>query len=133
MRHFGQSGRCSATRRGQALNRLDANVGAAGNRRRRRLGVNCCQHRIGKGHAAPRFTDPGRQGIRTQPLRAALIILAMSIGVASVNVLTALGDSARRYVVHEFESLGTHLVIVLPAATKPPAAIRRYSAKRRAI
>jgi putative ABC transport system permease protein len=52
--------------------------------------------------------------IRSQPLRTALIILAMSIGVASVSVLVALGDSARRYIVHEFESLGTHLVIVLP-------------------
>lgn len=58
------------------------------------------------------------KAIRTQPLRAALIILAMSIGVASVNVLTALGDSARNYVVHEFESLGTHLVIVLPGRTE---------------
>lgn len=58
------------------------------------------------------------KAIRTQPLRAALIILAMSIGVASVNVLTALGDSARNYVVQEFESLGTHLVIVLPGRTE---------------
>ncbi|MCQ8116246.1 ABC transporter permease [Methylomonas rosea] len=58
------------------------------------------------------------KAIRTQPLRAALIILAMSIGVAAVNVLTALGDSARNYVVHEFESLGTHLVIVLPGRTE---------------
>lgn len=58
------------------------------------------------------------KAIQTQPLRAALIILAMSIGVASVNVLTALGDSARNYVVHEFESLGTHLVIVLPGRTE---------------
>lgn len=52
--------------------------------------------------------------IKTQPLRAALIVLAMSIGVASVNILTALGDSARNYVINEFEALGTHLVIVLP-------------------
>jgi putative ABC transport system permease protein len=63
------------------------------------------------------FLQAGK-AIRTQPLRAALIILAMSIGVASVNVLTALGDSARNYVVHEFESLGTHLVIVLPGRTE---------------
>ena len=34
--------------------------------------------------------------IRDQRLRAALIILAMSIGVASVTVLTALGESARQ-------------------------------------
>jgi putative ABC transport system permease protein len=52
--------------------------------------------------------------IKSQSLRAALIILAMSIGVASVSVLIALGESTRRYIVHEFESLGTHLVIVLP-------------------
>ncbi|MGZ8158988.1 MAG: ABC transporter permease [Methylobacter sp.] len=56
--------------------------------------------------------------IRAQRLRAALIILAMSIGVASVTVLTALGESARSYIVNEFEALGTHLVIVLPGRTE---------------
>jgi len=56
--------------------------------------------------------------IRAQRLRAALIILAMSIGVASVTLLTALGESARNYIVNEFESLGTHLVIVLPGRTE---------------
>jgi len=71
--------------------------------------------------------------IGTQRLRAALIILAMSIGIASVSVLTALGDSARRYVVNEFEALGTNLVIVLPGRTKRRADSRRYSAKRPAI
>lgn len=54
------------------------------------------------------------KAVKMQPLRAALIVLAMSIGVASVNILVALGDSARNYVVKEFEALGTHLVIVLP-------------------
>ena len=58
------------------------------------------------------------KAIQTQPLRAALIVLAMSIGVASVNVLTALGDSARSYVINEFESLGTHLIIILPGRTE---------------
>ncbi len=48
------------------------------------------------------------------PLRTSLMILAMSIGVAAVVVLTALGDGARRYVVNEFSSLGANLVIVLP-------------------
>ncbi|HTY04735.1 MAG TPA: ABC transporter permease [Rhodocyclaceae bacterium] len=48
------------------------------------------------------------------PLRTALMMLAMSIGVAAVVVLTALGDGARRYVVREFSSLGSNLVIVLP-------------------
>lgn len=46
--------------------------------------------------------------------RSLLIVLAMSLGVAAVVVLTALGDGARRYVVGQFSSLGTNLVIVLP-------------------
>jgi putative ABC transport system permease protein len=49
----------------------------------------------------------------------------MSIGVAAVVMLTALGDGARRYVVGEFSSLGTNLVIVLPGAPAPAASIRQ--------
>lgn len=56
--------------------------------------------------------------INTQRLRAGLIILAMSIGIASVSVLTSLGESARLYIVNEFENLGTNLVIVLPGRTE---------------
>ncbi len=51
------------------------------------------------------------------PLRTVLSVLAMSIGVAAVVILTALGDGARRYVVGQFSSLGTNLVIVLPGKT----------------
>jgi len=58
------------------------------------------------------------KAIKMQPLRAALIVLAMSIGVAAVNILIALGESARTYVVNEFESLGTHLVIILPGRSE---------------
>ena len=46
--------------------------------------------------------------------RSLLIVLAMALGVAAVVVLTALGEGARRYVVGQFSSLGTNLVIVLP-------------------
>ena len=52
------------------------------------------------------------------PLRTGLMVLAMSIGVAAVVVLTALGDGARRYVVNEFSSLGSNLVIVLPGRSE---------------
>ncbi len=54
------------------------------------------------------------KAIKTQPVRVLLIVLAMSIGITSVTVLTALGESARLYIVNEFQSLGSHLVIVLP-------------------
>ena len=52
------------------------------------------------------------------PLRTFLMVLAMSIGVAAVVVLTALGDGARRYVVGEFTALGSNLVIVLPGRSE---------------
>lgn len=47
-------------------------------------------------------------------LRALLILLAMALGVAAVVVLTALGEGARGFVVNQFSSLGTNLVIVIP-------------------
>jgi putative ABC transport system permease protein len=50
--------------------------------------------------------------------RAALMMIAMAIGVAAVVVLTSLGEGARRYVVGEFSSLGTNLVIVFPGKTE---------------
>ena len=56
--------------------------------------------------------------LRGNPTRTLLMILAMSIGVASVVVLTALGEGARLYVVNQFSSLGTNLVIVLPGRTE---------------
>lgn len=59
-----------------------------------------------------------REAATGNPLRAALLMLAMSIGVAAVVVLTALGDGARRYVMNEFSSLGSNLVIVLPGRSQ---------------
>jgi putative ABC transport system permease protein len=47
-------------------------------------------------------------------LRTALSLLGMAIGVAAVVTLTALGEGARRYVVDQFASIGTNLLIVLP-------------------
>ncbi len=52
------------------------------------------------------------------PLRTGLLMLAMSIGVAAVVMLTALGDGARRYVVGEFSAIGSNLVIVLPGRSE---------------
>ena len=59
-----------------------------------------------------------RDAATGNPLRTSLLVLAMAIGVAAVVVLTALGDGARRYVVGEFSSLGTNLVIVLPGRSQ---------------
>src|ERR1035437_5460722 len=56
--------------------------------------------------------------LRGSRARTLLMILAMSIGVAAVVVLTGLGEGARRYVINQFSSLGTNLVIVLPGRTE---------------
>lgn len=55
-------------------------------------------------------------------VRTALILLAMGIGVASIVLLTSLGEGARRYVVNQFASLGTHLLIVLPGRSETSGA-----------
>ncbi len=60
---------------------------------------------------AARFAWGALSGYRT---RTALMMLAMSIGVAAVVVLTSLGEGARRYVRSQFETLGTKLIIILP-------------------
>lgn len=52
--------------------------------------------------------------IISHKLRTGLILVAMSIGIAAVIILTALGAGAKNYVIEEFSSLGTHLLIVLP-------------------
>ncbi len=58
-----------------------------------------------------RFAWRSLSGYRTRTL---LMVLAVSIGVAAVVVLTSLGEGARGYVRQEFESLGTNLIVVLP-------------------
>jgi putative ABC transport system permease protein len=61
--------------------------------------------------------DNGRlalQALERYPLRTAMLLLAIAIGVAAVVTLTAVGEGARRYVTGQFAALGTHLLIVLP-------------------
>jgi len=58
------------------------------------------------------------RSIERSASRTALMLLAMSIGVAAVVLLTGLGEAARRYVTNEFASLGTNLVIVMPGKSE---------------
>jgi putative ABC transport system permease protein len=52
--------------------------------------------------------------LRGHRLRTLLSITGVAVGIAAVIALTALGDGAREYVVNEFMSIGTNLLIVLP-------------------
>ncbi len=47
-------------------------------------------------------------------LRTGLSVAGVAVGIAAVVALTALGEGARRYVVQEFTSLGSNLLIVMP-------------------
>ncbi len=54
------------------------------------------------------------RGLTGHGLRTLLSLAGVVIGVAAVVLLTALGEGARRYVVDQFEGLGTNLLIVMP-------------------
>ncbi|MEM9555190.1 MAG: ABC transporter permease [Acidobacteriota bacterium] len=47
-------------------------------------------------------------------LRTALSLVGVAIGVSAVILLTALGEGARRFVIDEFASIGSDLLIVVP-------------------
>ncbi len=58
------------------------------------------------------------KSLSAYPARTALILLAMVISIASVIILTSLGEGARLYVTGQFRSLGSHLLFVLPGRTE---------------
>jgi putative ABC transport system permease protein len=51
-------------------------------------------------------------GILAKPLRSALTILGVTIGVASVVSLMGIGEGARQSVVRQFESLGSNVIVI---------------------
>ena len=51
-------------------------------------------------------------GILANPLRSALTILGVAIGVASVVTLIGIGEGARKQVVDQFKSLGTNVIVI---------------------
>jgi putative ABC transport system permease protein len=67
------------------------------------------------GYDLLRFAATALRGHR---LRTLLSIAGVSIGVASVIVLTSLGEGARLYVTDEFTNLGSNLLFVIPGKTE---------------
>ena len=51
-------------------------------------------------------------GILAQPLRSALTILGVAIGVTSVVSLMGIGEGARQAIVSQFESLGSNVIAI---------------------
>jgi len=52
------------------------------------------------------------------PLRSSMLLVAISIGVSAVLVLTSMGEGARLYVTSQFSSMGAHLLFILPGKTE---------------
>jgi putative ABC transport system permease protein len=61
--------------------------------------------------------------VRGYRARTVLILAAMGVGVAAVVAVSSIGEGARLYVVNQFGSLGTHLVIVLPGRSETAGAM----------
>lgn len=57
-------------------------------------------------------------GLKGHRLRSSLSLLGVGIGVASVILLTSLGEGARLYIAGEFASLGSNLLIIIPGKTE---------------
>jgi putative ABC transport system permease protein len=58
------------------------------------------------------------RALRGHRLRTWLSVAGVAIGVASVILLTGLGEGARLYVTGEFASLGSNLLIIIPGKTE---------------
>jgi putative ABC transport system permease protein len=67
------------------------------------------------GYDLLRFAATALHGHR---LRTVLSVAGVAIGVASVIVLTSLGEGARLYVTDEFTNLGSNLLFVIPGKTE---------------
>jgi len=69
--------------------------------------------------------------IRGHRVRTGLTLLGMAIGVAAVVLLSALGEGARRYVMQQFEGLGSNLLAVVPGKTETTGVVAFASATTR--
>ncbi len=54
------------------------------------------------------------RAIRSHRLRSALSMLGIAIGIASVVLLTSIGEGTRRYVLDQFTQFGTNLLAINP-------------------
>lgn len=67
------------------------------------------------------------QSITAHRLRSALTLLGIAVGIASVILLTSIGEGVHRFVLAEFTQFGTNVVGISPGKTKtggtPPSGI----------
>ncbi|MGK5085972.1 ABC transporter permease [Bdellovibrionota bacterium FG-2] len=57
------------------------------------------------------------ESFRGNKMRSGLTMLGMIIGVGAVVLLVSIGNGAKNYITHEFEGMGTNLLVVQPGRT----------------
>ena len=60
--------------------------------------------------------------VRRNKLRAGLTVIGITIGIAAVVTMIALGDGARSSVSNQVSSLGSNAVIIFPQSSRPSGA-----------
>lgn len=58
------------------------------------------------------------RSIRSNPMRSALTMLGIAIGILSVVLLTSLGQGVQRYVLETFSQFGTRIIAINPGRTQ---------------
>src|SRR5574343_28985 len=58
------------------------------------------------------------RAVSAQRLRSFLPLLGIAVGIASVILLTSIGEGIHRYVLSEFSQFGTNVVTALPGKTR---------------
>lgn len=58
------------------------------------------------------------RAVTAQRLRSFLTLLGIAVGIASVILLTSIGEGIHRYVLGEFTQFGTNVVTIAPGKTK---------------
>jgi putative ABC transport system permease protein len=64
------------------------------------------------------YLELGMGTLRGHRLRTALSTLGIAIGIASVILLTSIGEGTRRYVIGEFTQFGTNILEIAPGKTE---------------
>lgn len=59
-----------------------------------------------------------RHSLAAHPLRTALSVGGIAVGIAAIILLTAIGEGIHQFVLTEFTQFGTHIILINPGKTK---------------
>ncbi|ADE16394.1 protein of unknown function DUF214 [Nitrosococcus halophilus Nc 4] len=63
------------------------------------------------------FLSLTTRALITRPLRSVLTLMGIAVGIATVVLLTSIGEGIHQFVVAEFTQFGTHIIAINPGRT----------------